>query len=360
MSAKYEDYREANDRISVIASYLSAELDLGSSTHFSAQAVYDAITGMTPTGQRPAAGSTEVPLATLVEDRRGVVVSATQALKDSRVRAEYAHSYETDYKSNGYAVSYVREFNQKNTEVQVGFSFTDDNIVEPFFEGSLLGNPRGKLSRDFLIGVTQLLDANTTLTVNFSHGLTTGFMSDPYKLVQKAVEIAPGFPLDLTFQENRPRRRTKDILFVQSAHFFENLKGSLDSSVRYYTDGFGINSTTLEAAWYQRVGGNWIIRPLVRYYRQSKADFYYPNLDLTNIVPVNDPVGTSPFYSSDYRLSAFAATTVGLQVIFNFKERYSIDAMFERYAMKGRDGGATPDSAFVTANTTTVGLKISF
>jgi Protein of unknown function (DUF3570) len=354
LQTKYEYYQEEDGRITVDARYLAAELDLGTSTHLSAEGVIDTITGATPTGEPASAGSDQVPLSYLEEKRTGVVTSLTQGLPGGRLRLEYARSDENDYLSNGYSTTFVREFNQKNTELQLGLAYTDDTIREPFWDAD-----RKKLSRDLVIGVTQLLDARTTLTVNYVHGLSSGYMSDPYKLVQKTVELAPGLDLPLTYPENRPGRRTKDILFVNAIHYFENLRASTDASFRYYRDGFGVDAMTWEVAWYQKLGPQWILRPALRFHQQSAADFYHVNLDNTAIDPVDTPDATTPYYSSDYRLSKFDATTVGLKLIYNFNDRFSADLMFERYAMHGRDG-ITPASAYATANTWTVGLRVWF
>lgn len=355
LQAKYEYYKEADGRITVKAQYLAAEFDLGDATHFAVEGVTDAITGATPTGEPAPAGSSQVPLSTLVETRTGIVADVTQTLANGRLRGGYARSTENDYISNGYTAAYVREFNQKNTEVQLGFSYTDDSIIVPWWDAD-----RKKLSRDLLLGITQLIDANTTLTVNLTYGTSTGYMSDPYKIVQKTVELAPGIDLPLTFPENRPTRRSKDILFIETMHYFENTRGSIDASVRFFRDDFGIHSTTLEAAWYQRFGTKWIVRPFVRLYRQNAAKFYHVDLDATTIDPVDAPDITTPYYSSDYRLSAFDGTTVGLKAVYQISERLSVDLMYERYEMTGRDGEVTPDSAYISADTFTVGLKLWF
>jgi len=354
LAYKYEIYSEADDRIKVTNHNVRASVDLGTVAHLSVRGVIDTITGATPTGEPAPEGSDQVPLAHLEDERRAVVLDASRAFGSNTVQLEYAYSTEDDYVSNGYSVSWLRDFNQKNTQLQLGFAYNDDSIQPVFF-----AEARKKVSRDAMIGLVQLLDRNTVLTVNLSHGTSDGYLSDPYKIVQKTVELLPGFPLALTFPENRPTSREKTILFTQLAHHFENVHASLEASFRYYTDSHGVDSQTIEASWLQKFGEHLILSPILRYYTQGQADYYYVHLDDTPIVPVDEPDGSAPNYSSDYRLSKFDATTLGLKALWRFNDHWTADVTYERYDMRGRDG-ITPDSAYVTANITTAGISFSF
>jgi hypothetical protein len=328
--------------------------NLGVSTQIQARALVDTITGATPNGQPAPEGSDQVVLSDLEDERYAFVADATHDFGNSRIMGELAYSTESDYDSIGIAGSYTHSFFQKNTEVQFGISYVDDDIQPTFFAES-----RRKLSKDFLVGVTQVLGPNTTFSANLSYGTASGYLSDPYKLVQKSIEILPGLALPLTFMENRPDSREKVIGFFQLAHYFEKLRGSLDGSFRLYDDDHGVGSTTTEISWFQKFGEKLVVRPSFRFYRQSAADYYYYNLDFTPIVPASDPDGSAPNYSSDYRLSYFDSTTLGLKVIYSVSDRWAIDAMYERYEMIGRDG-TTPDSAYPAANILTLGVRAWF
>ncbi len=147
--------------------------------------------------------------------------------------------------------------------------------------------------------------------------------------------------------------------YFEIAHYLENVRAGIESSLRLFHDDQGINSTTLEAAWRQRVGEHLVIGPLVRWYRQTAADYYHPNLDNTSIVPEIEPDATTPFYSSDYRLSAFDATTLGAKAVYTINEHWGFDVAYERYTMRGRDG-VTSRSAYATANILTFGGHFTF
>lgn len=351
---KYQDYQEADDRIRVRNHNARVALDLGTATALRIRGVVDTISGATPTGQPAPQGSDQVPLAQLEDERRAVVVDVSHTRGSQTANLQYSHSAEDDYVSDGYAMTWLSDFNQKNTQLQLGFAYTDDAIHPVFFEAA-----RRKISRDFMVGIVQLLDRNTVFTGNMSYGTSTGYLSDPYKIVQKTVELLPGFPLALTFPENRPGSRDKTIVFAQIARHFEGLRGSLETSARYYSDSHGIDSDTVELTWLQKIGEYLVLSPTLRYYRQGQADFYHVDLDQTPITPVSEPDRSSPYYSSDYRLSRFDATTLGVKLIYRHGERWSADLAWERYDMRGRDK-ATLDSAYISADILTGGITVWF
>lgn len=354
VSYKYQDYAETRDRIRVVSHHLMGHANLGASTQIQARALVDTITGATPNGQPAPEGSDQVVLSDLEDERYAFVADATHDFGNSRIMGELSYSTESDYDSIGIAGSFTQSFFQKNTEVQFGISYVDDDIQPTFFPEA-----RRKISKDFLVGLTQLLGPNTTFTANLSYGTADGYLSDPYKLVQKSIELLPGLSLPLTFQENRPDSREKIIGYFGLAHYFEGIRGSVDASFRLYDDDHGIGSTTTEISWYQKFGEKLVVRPSFRFYRQSAADYYYYNLDFTPIIPVSDPDGSAPNYSSDYRVSYFDSVTLGLKAVYSISDRWAVDAMYERYEMIGRDG-TTPDSAYPAANILTLGVRAWF
>jgi hypothetical protein len=208
--------------------------------------------------------------------------------------------------------------------------------------------------------VTQLLDPRTSLTFNVSWGRQQGYLADPYKLVQKTTELIPGVSLPLTFPENRPDERDKWIGFAGLNRAFSEARGAVEISYRFYHDTYDTNSHTIEAAWFQSLADHWIVRPSVRFYQQSAADFYHYRLDGTPIQPTpGRPRPQGPFYSSDYRLSEMQTFTYGLKIVWNLNDAWQFDAAYEYYDMRGTDG-VTPQSAYCSANIVTVGGRFSW
>lgn len=354
LQVKYEDYRESNNRIHIAARYALAQIDLNDATRLRVRGVIDTITGASPTGAPPSDGSDQVPLAALEDERHAAVASLEHGAAAWMVRGELSWSQEDDYRSLGYAATVVRAMNRRNTELEFGASWGDDSVEPAFFASA-----RSKRAREFLVGVTHLLGRNTRLTATLAHGSTRGYLSDPYKVVLKTVELAPGLGLGLTFPENRPSRREKFAGYLELAHFIARLRAGVEGSLRCFRDDHGIHSVTLETAWRQRIGERWILEPHVRWYRQSAAEYYHPDLDVTGIMPVVAPDATTPHYSSDYRLSAFDAVTLGVKLVWQVNARWSGDAAWARYTMRGRDGVTSP-SAYCDANILTLGASVRF
>jgi hypothetical protein len=352
---KYQDYKESGGRIAVEVHSAGIEKDIGTSTHVKIEGVIDAIAGATPNGQPAPAGSDQVPLSKLTERRKAWNAVFSHQFERVNLALGVANSRESDYVSTGWSVNTLTDFNQKNTTLLVGVAGTEDDL-RVFYQAARAD----KRTNDVIVGVTQLLDPRTSVSLNLTWGRQTGYLSDPYKLVQKNTEIIPGVSLPLTFAENRPAERDKWIALAQLNRAYPEMHGAIDFSYRFYHDTYDTNSHTLDLGWFQNIGEHVVVRPGIRFYTQSAADFYYYKLDGTAVVPVAGPPRTNgPFYSSDYRLSEMRTLTYGLKVVWNATEALQFDAAYERYDMRGTDG-VTPQSAYCRANIFTVGAKFSW
>lgn len=355
LSYKYEDYRESDGRIVVKTQNALVEQDIGTDMHLKVQGVIDAIAGATPNGQPAPAGTDQVVLSQLHDRRKAWNADFSRQFPAIKIDLGVANSRESDYTSNGWSVNTLTDFNQKNTTLLVGIAGTDDS-VKVFYQPAWAK----KRSNDLIAGLTQLLDPRTSVTFNLTWGRSTGFLSDQYKLVQKDIAVAPGVFLPFTFGENRPDHRDHWIAYAALNHAFQKLAGAIEGSYRFYHDSFGIDAHTLELRWLQHVGKYIILQPELRLYDQSAADFYYYQLDNTPIIPVaGAPRTQGPFYSSDYRLSSLRTSTFGLKVIWTAASHWQLDAGYEQYAMRGKDG-VTPQSAYPRAAIWTAGAKFSW
>jgi len=355
LSYRYEDYSEADGRIEVTTQSALLEQHFNPDTSVKVGGVLDAIAGATPTGQPAPAGSDQVVLTEMDERREAWNANFLHQFSVMGLDVGIAQSSESDYDSLGWSLNTNFAFNEKNTTVTAGAAGTDDD-VKVFYQADWAT----KENLDFILGVNQLLNPLTSVTLNFTAGQATGYLSDQYKLVQKSVEVAPGIFLPFTYGENRPDERNRWALFLQLNRSYPQLKGAVEASYRFYHDSFGTDSHTIELAWFQRVGASLVIQPFARFYDQSAADFYYYNLDATDILPASgapDPDG--PFYSSDYRLSQLRTYTYGLKAIWTISGRWQLNASVSRYDMHGRDG-VTPDSAYPRATLFAAGLKLTW
>ncbi len=354
ISYKYADYRESGGRIDVQTQGAILEGEFGTANRIKIEGVLDAIAGATPSGQPAPTGSDQVPLSKLKEYRKAWNAEFARQFPRVNVAVGVANSRESDYVSTGLSLNTVTDFNQKNTTLLLGVATADDDI-RVFHQPT----PEKKRTHDVIVGGTQLLDPHTSVGFNLTWGRQRGYLSDPYKLVQKNTQLLPGVVLPLTFAENRPAEREKWIALATLNRAFPERRGALDVTYRFYHDTYGTNSHTVETAWFQRLGEKFILRPSLRIYSQSAADFYIYRLDGTAVVPIaGRPRPQGPFYSSDYRLSAMRTYTYGLKAIFQPNDTVQLDATLEKYEMHGRDG-VTPASAYCEAVVLTLGIKFT-
>ena len=352
---KFQEYREANGRIAVQSQSALIEQTLGTDTRLKITGVIDAISGATPTGQPATTPGGEVPVAEISDRRKAVSAELSRQFSPVNVALGYANSRENDYISNGWSLNTLTDFNEKNTTLLAGIAGTDDDVKVQY-------QPKWakKRTNDLVVGVTQLIDPRTTVSFDVTWGRATGYLSDPYKIVQKRTEVNPGDFLNLQFLENRPNERNKWTAVALLNRAYPDWHGAVEASYRFYHDTFGTDASTLEISWFQRIGKNFILKPELRFHDQSSANFYYYQIDQTSIVPLSGPpTARAPFYSSDYRLSALRTFTYGLKAVWTISDHAQMDVAYEQYDMRGRDG-VTAASAYPRASIVTLGLKISW
>jgi len=351
---KYQDYQEGGGRIAVQAQSALIEQNLGTEARLKFTGVLDAITGATPTGQPAATPGSAVPLTTIKDRRKAWTLDVSRQFGRVNLALGAANSRESDYVSTGFSLNSLTDFNQKNTTLLVGLAGTSDD-VKVFYQAARAG----KRTFDAIVGLTQLLDAKTSVQLNLSYGRASGYLSDPYKIIQKRTELLPGLFLPLTFGENRPDERDKWIAYAGYNHSIEKLHGAVEASYRLYHDSFGLTSHTVALGWFQNLGAQVIVTPTIRYYTQSAADFYQVSLDGSAIAPGSKPNPTGPFFSADYRLTDLRTLTYGVKVVWTPNKTCQFDLAWERYEMTGRDS-VTSASAFPQAKILTAGVRISW
>ncbi len=355
LTYKYEDYQESGGRIGVLTRQALLEQNFGPDLNIKVGGVIDAIAGATPDGQPAPAGSDQVPLSQLHDRRKAWNGDISRQFSRINLDLGIANSRESDYISTGWSVNTLTDFNEKNTTLLAGVAGTDDD-VKVFFQPRYVK----KRTNDVIVGLTQLIDPLTRVSLNFSWGRATGFLSDPYKLVQRDIEVLPGIFLARTYGENRPDERNKEIVYLEINRDFPALRGAVQGTYRFYNDSFGTEAHTGELAWFERLGPHWTLNPSLRYYQQSAARFYHYQIDSTNIFPTFGPPNPAgPFYSSDFRVSALRTSTVGFKVVYDPVTWLQLDAAWEFYDMQGRDH-ITPESAYARARIITLGGRVSW
>ena len=383
---RFETYREDAGRVQVDTQAAYFETTLNPRAVVKGQFVYDAISGATPTGGPPATGDPQVPLTPLHDQRYAGNLATDLKFGRTTTTPGLAYSTESDYRSMGLSLNEAIDFNQRNTTLNLGVAHNFDRL-----NGFYAQQWQGKDATDVLVGVNQLLGPHTYLTANLTLGYADGYLSDPYKGVNFTFRYPVSFydpiDVDVNAAERRPGHKFRQVALASLTHYFEAVRGSADLSYRFHHDDWGVFSHTVELSWHQKLGKRLMVSPLFRFYRQSAADFYATRFSgdpafadgavgaaqrdggsiLFNDDPAfpGDAAGTftvpahPSYFSSDYRLSELDTLTYGVVASWRVHDRFSLEAAYKRYEMRGQDG-ATPASAYPSAHVFTLGFGLWF
>jgi Protein of unknown function (DUF3570) len=199
------------------------------------------------------------------------------------------------------------------------------------------------------LGLAQVLDKDSFLSLDLSYTRSTGYLANPYKVVygyeflskpgEKFLQQIVYFSNLAGYLEVRPDERNLFNWHLGFDRFIEPLDAALHFNYHFAHDDWGINAHTFDADWVQLLGDGWTVTPRIRYYSQSAADFYTtgmfkiykPNEDGSNTVIQDFP----KHYSSDQRLSGFGTMSGGVTLEKKFSNGVSLETGFEYYSHQG-------------------------
>ena len=256
-------------------------------------------------------------------------------------------SKEYDYLHTGLNFRYAHDFNQRNTTASFGVSYGKDTIdpvggaptpLTPRLDVGDLSNRLGDDDKDIfdvVLGVSQVMNRNFVVQLNYSFSQQDGYLNNPYKVLSVVDPVsgdtlprAPGpngGPSGQFLFEHRPDQRTQHSLYTQGKY---NLGGNvIDLSYRYMTDDWEIDSHTLDLRYRWPLGDTSYLEPHVRYYTQNEAEFYRLSLDSSLPLP--------EFASSDYRLGNFDAITAGVKFGWKTRNDNDMSIRVEWYTQSG-------------------------
>ena len=374
-------YSESDNGVSAFEPAIYASKDLGDGQLIDLRLVVDVLTGATPNGApassvlqtftTPSGTGTyfaqpgETPKDDSFKDTR-VAAGVDWTLpfnRLSRIKLGLNGSTEYDYQSLGVSATYLQDFNNRNTTFSAGLAFNNDTISPVGGVPTPLSNMREagtgtnragaddtKTVTDFILGITQVLSRKTLVQLNYSLGMSDGYLTDPYKIV--TVVDQNGLPATSAFTngnlpylyEKRPDSRQINSLYFKVVQSLT--RDVINFSYRYFWDDWGITSNTFDLKYRYEIGRGYL-QPQVRYYLQDAADFYVHNLKLG--APLPDTV------SSDYRLAKMTTTTLSLKYGYALGDNseLSVRAGFMNQSVDDGDvlaGTETPDTDAIIVN----------
>lgn len=310
---KYLDYRDwqtGADRMRVESPSLYVLAPLSETLSLEASLVYDGMSGASPTRHNTLSGASGLGVT---DYRTAGDVKFTKYYERFAVGVGAAYSHERDYISRAGMVDLRVWTEDKNRTWAFGFSGAADRIHTE----NAAAQREQKHVLDFLVGVTQVLDATTIVQSNLTYMRGHGYFDDPYKQADR-----------------RPDYRRMLAWLTRINRHFPEPDGTLRLAYRYIDDSFGADSHMFELAWTQSLPQGWSVTPTLRYYTQSAAFFYYDP-------PFPQGLVLGQPYTADTRLSAFGAVTAGVKVVKQFDDGWSADLKVDFYRQRSswRAGG---------------------
>ena len=331
------------------------------------------------------------------ETRRQGEVKLGYAWTDLAVNLSGGLSDEPDYRSIFGAVGARLDLNRKLTTLDWSLSYTSSDIHASLEANTAADwgayadqiNDRGGVNtlygqrRDSAgsVGVTQVLNKDALVSASLGYTHSAGYLANPYKAAILAFDD-PGQFIDSTglrtvilkgVLEERPRVRNQWTADLRVVQYVRPLSASLHLDYRFYHDDWGIDAHTLDASWYQPLGGGWMATLGGRYYTQTQAGFYRPYYLFDKAMPVLGPINPElprrldfsqiplRLFSSDERLSGFGALSGRLAISKAFGQGFRLEAGGELSTHKGSlklGGGGEGRYADFNAYTVFTSLKV--
>ncbi len=389
-------YNEAN-RVSVLEPVINLRAPLGDESFFTLHLVLDTLSGSSPNGAIPnaveqtfsgpsgsnaysvAAGQT--PLDPTFKDERGAGSISLEKPLATNLKGVFGAnaSQEFDYTSVGVSASFSLDINNKLTTLTAGGAVNFDTVSpvggapepkspvtapvpvptdasistvntlasasgsavvngENEGEGGGTGPGKSKTVSDFLFGITQVLGRKTLLQVNYGYGKSSGYLTDPYKVLSvvdstNAVSPDPNcgvLAIDTNgdcayLHESRPDSRVRQSVYWKINHQFTD--DVVYFSYRHYWDDWGVTAQTADLRYRLELGHKHYLQPHFRYSKQTAADFYHYFL-------INGDYSNT-YASADYRLGDMTTVTTGLLYGIELSKDSEFSIRVERMVQTG-------------------------
>ena len=325
------------DRVSVVEAALSASRETEAGSKIALKAVVDTLTGPSATGAVPSnrpqtftrpsgngsyvVAPNETPLDDTFRDTRVALSADWEADIVRGLRYGLGANFSTEYDYRSVAVSgrLVKDLNDRNTTLTAAVSVADDTVTPVggvptalarmgADNRGLRASSQGKTVTDLLFGVTQIIDDRSLFQVNYGLTHSSGYHTDPYKLV--SLVDADGQPFDApgavpsVIYERRPDSRSRHAIYGRYKRLLKSA-ALVDVSYRFTTDDWGIVSHTVEGRYRFPFASGGYLQPRLRIYTQSAADFH------RGFLRQGEPLPSE--VTADYRLGRMNAYTIGLE-----------------------------------------------
>lgn len=316
----------SEDRYEIDVHQFSFSTALTEDTRMQISGVQESMSGASPWFILPDANGNPMVMmsgATIDEERSEISVDFSNTSARTENTLSVGYSTENDYRSLSFGYSGAMNFHNKLTTLSYGINTAKDYIdaTDPEHDAGLAvaDRPTDEIKNrlGMMLGLSQVVTKNTVVNASISYSLLDGYLSDTYKL---AFVAGSGLKRD-----SRPDSNAQLATSLMLREFFPRLNAALHLDYRFYSNDWEVDSHTVEMSWHQNLGAGWQLIPSARFYSQTAAAFY---------APFYTKARNDGYYSSDYRLSEFEATSGQIKLLKTF-DKFSINVAYESYEATG-------------------------
>jgi hypothetical protein len=241
--------------------------------------------------------------ASIDEHRQDIGLRLSSYHENLNLAFSGGHSQEDDYQASYLGVDLELASADHNNAFRLGATVSQDELAPS--DAELYGriSEGEKQSLSWFLAWSRVLSPKSLVQLSLSLSNHSGFLSDPYKLL----DVRP----DTRFQLAGALKWRQYIGWAGSALQFD---------YRYYQDDWGVTSDTFTLAWHQPLADGWAVRPGLRYYTQSHADFF-------RLAGDDSDTG---YQSTDYRLADYGAVSYSLHIEKSWRQ-WLFHVSVERY-----------------------------
>ncbi len=356
VSVQYINYDESDDRVSISSPSIELSKDFGVDYNLKVGFTADSVSGASPTWYDASSGASaysrgenvhidDVDYGNVVYEDDRVAASALLTTRfESRDELSVGINYssENDYIAREASAQYLHYLNtSKNQSLSFGISYQANSIEVQCIENSVCDTSSGASDTQDLnvistdLGFTQILDENSLAKVSLFYTSEDGYLSNPYMNVVRGYD--PSSSIVDVVAENKPDER---VSYGGTLQYTVALNSQISSNTtyRFYSDDWDINSHTISSELYYELDNSWLFGAGLRYYTQSEAEFYsntfFANEEYASSderMRSFDAIGYKA--SVDYRVSKAISTNFGLNY---YDQLDSFNAIYYNIGLKYR------------------------
>ena len=220
------------------------------------------------------------------------------------------YSAEADYTGRSVFADYTRVMNLGNTSAGV-------SAVQSFDTWGIGGlDPDRREERSVSLIFSQTLSQRSQARLAWSNFHSEGYLGNPYRYIDFGATRVP---------ERLPGSRDGDSIALKFVTLLSD-PTSLHVNYRYYSDDWSISSHMIDTTLYKDISERWTLGGRLRGYTQSAADF---------VRPIADVAPTDSEIAIDYRYSSFDTYTVGVEFLYQPRDRVGKLLDWGRAKVKG-------------------------